>query len=183
MDIRPIYVKVGYRSGLPAQDSEQQPAPAAVQSFQVGYLPAAIQPPQAVYSAQTAGQSPATCPAVPAAPVATVKFQCPDGPVITQAWSLVSRIVDLKKSVAELVQVSDDLLTVCYQGNEVADEEVTLQGLGVKVNDTVTFDLWSSRPDMYPIRCREKRGDLLPLPDVITVRVRDSEFGWIADWV
>jgi len=104
--------------------------------------------------------------------VVTVKLECPDGQVITQAWTLSASASSLKERLSRLVDLPVGTLHLIHGGRPVQDH-VTLGDLGGKVNETISLSFRSVDPVVYPIRL--KRQDLMPLPDVITVRVRPSK--------
>ena len=100
----------------------------------------------------------------------TVKFECPDGYVITQVYTLSTSIRSLKECLSHLVDLGVDTLLLVHSGLFLADDQLTLDQLGAKVNGTLSLLLTTTYPLMYPIRI--KHTTLPPLPDVITVRVR-----------
>lgn len=107
--------------------------------------------------------------------VVTVKLECPDSQVITQAWTLAASAGSLKERLSRLVELPVGTLLLIHAGRQVQDH-VTLRELGGKVNETISLSLRSADPELFPIRLKSIRPeDLMPLPDVITVRVHPSE--------
>lgn len=108
--------------------------------------------------------------------VVTVKLECPDGEIITQAWTLTASASSLKERLSRLVDVPVGTLYLIHGGRPVQDH-VTLKDLGGRVNETISLSFRSVDPVLYPIRLKSSRPeDLMPLPDVITVRVHPSRF-------
>lgn len=108
--------------------------------------------------------------------VVTVKLECPDSQVITQAWTLAASAGSLKERLSRLVQVPVATLNLSHGGRQVSDN-VTLQDLGGRANETISLSLCSTDPVAFPIRIiTVGPEDLMPLPDVITVRIRTSQF-------
>lgn len=108
--------------------------------------------------------------------VVTVKLECPDSQVITQAWTLAASAGSLKERLARMVDVPVATLHLLHGGRQIQDH-VTLGELGGRVNETISLSLRSTDPVAFPIRIKSCRPeDLMPLPDVITVRIRQSEF-------
>lgn len=103
--------------------------------------------------------------------VVTVKLECPDGQVITQAWTLTASARCLKERLSRLVDLPVGTLHLSHGGQAVQDH-VTLGELGGRVNETISLSFRSADPTVFPIRIKSTRPeDLMPLPDVITVRV------------
>lgn len=112
-------------------------------------------------------------PRPPSRYVVTVKLECPDGQVITQAWTLTASAGSLKERLAKLVDLPVATLHLIHAGRQLQDH-VTLGELGGRVNETVSLSLRSADPVVFPIKIKPgclEPDDLMPLPDVITVRV------------
>lgn len=106
--------------------------------------------------------------------VVTVKLECPDSQVITQAWTLAASAGSLKERLSRMVEVPVGTLHLLHGGRQVGDN-VTLQDLGGRVNETISLSLRSTDPVAFPIRVKSVGPeDLMPLPDVITVHIRSS---------
>jgi len=105
--------------------------------------------------------------------VCTVKVECPQGHVSTETRSLSTKIGALKTHLAQLVDLSPDVLTLSFQNQLVTDDQ-TLDHFA-KPHDSINFTLTSKDPSMHPIRLNPSGHLLLPVPDVITVRVKDSK--------
>lgn len=107
--------------------------------------------------------------------VVTVKLECPDSQVITQAWTLAASAGSLKERLSRMVELPVGTLHLLHAGRQVHDH-VTLGELGGRVNETISLSLRSTDPVAFPIRIKSTGPeDLMPLPDVITVRIRQSE--------
>ena len=107
--------------------------------------------------------------------VVTVKLECPDGQVITQAWTLTASARCLKERLSRLTDLPVGTLHLNHGGVPVQDH-VTLGDLGGRVNETISLSFRSADPAVFPIRIKSTRPeDLMPLPDVITVRVQPSK--------
>jgi hypothetical protein len=108
--------------------------------------------------------------------VVTVKLECPDSQVITQAWTLATSAGSLKERLSRMVELPVGILHLIHGGRAVQDH-VTLGELGGRVNETISLSLRSVDPVAFPIRIKSTLPpeDLMPLPDVITVRIHASE--------
>jgi hypothetical protein len=108
--------------------------------------------------------------------VVTVKLECPDSQVITQAWTLATSAGSLKERLSRMVELPVGTLHLIHGGKAVQDH-VTLGELGGRVNETISLSLRSVDPVAFPIRIKSSLPpeDLMPLPDVITVRIHTSE--------
>ncbi|EFX87215.1 hypothetical protein DAPPUDRAFT_312639 [Daphnia pulex] len=104
--------------------------------------------------------------------VVTVKLECPDSQVITQAWTLATSAGSLKERLSRMVELPVGTLHLIHGGKAVQDH-VTLGELGGRVNETISLSLRSVDPVAFPIRIKSSLPpeDLMPLPDVITVRI------------
>lgn len=104
--------------------------------------------------------------------VVTVKLECPDSQVITQAWTLATSAGSLKERLSRMVELPVATLHLTHAGRAVQDH-VTLGELGGRVNETISLSLRSVDPVVFPIRIKSilPPEDLMPLPDVITVRI------------
>ena len=106
--------------------------------------------------------------------VVTLKVEClPSGDVTTEAFPLVTSAGMVKERLSRMVELPVDVLQLNHAGHCV-DDQMTLEQLGARVNDTLSLSLTSTHPHMFPIRI--KHTTLPPLPDVITVRLRHSKF-------
>ena len=116
--------------------------------------------------------------------VVTVKVDTPsqDGSatathVTTETRTLATSLASLKMSLAQLTDLPVQVLTISHDNRPLADDQLTLEKLGATVNGSIALSLTSRHPAMYPIRRvnPSHSGRLLPVPDVITVRLKDSQ--------
>ena len=115
--------------------------------------------------------------------VVTVKLHCSDEVIVTQAWTLVASAGSIKERLSRLLDLPVGQLQLTHDGRLVEDDSVTLGQLGGKVNETISLSVQSADPHLFPIKVplAGKSSDqldedlLMPLPDVITVRVPPSK--------
>ena len=116
--------------------------------------------------------------------VVTVKLQCSDEVIVTQAWTLVASAGSIKDRLSRLLDLPVGQLQLTHEGRLVDDDSVTLGQLGGKVNETISLSVQSSDPHLFPIKVpatgqssdQQDEDLLMPLPDVITVRVPPSKW-------
>ena len=117
--------------------------------------------------------------------VVTVKLECSDEVIVTQAWTLVASAGSIKERLSRLLHLPVGQLQLTHAGQPVSDDNITLGQLGGRVNETITLSVHSTDPHLYPIKppaagvSTDQLDDedlLMPLPDVITVHVPPSKY-------
>lgn len=144
-----IYVQVEYRAAAPEQ---------ALNKTTVG--------------ARSATQTSADAPDRDGL-VCTVKVECPQGHVTTETRVLSTKIGSFKTHLAQLVDLSADALTIWHQNRPLSDDQPFDHF--ARPHESINLFLTSNNPTMHPIRINPVGHLLLPVPDVITVRVKDSK--------
>lgn len=102
-----------------------------------------------------------------------VKFSLPGGEVLTQSFSKISTVAEIKQIVSEMFKVPCSILQLIHTTNSLQDC-LCVSDIAIERFGTVTFQLSSLDSVRYPLVLNNVYPDI-PTNDVLTVMIRKGE--------